>query len=496
SLGLETPGPTWTFTTLANLPPQVPYAPHPGSGATSVPITDYIGWSSNDPNGQTVRFDVYFGTDDPPPLIAADITDRFVRPAMSNLTTYRWRVVARDPLGLVAEGPLWSFTTEPLNNPPNVPVIVTPADGATGLAVNTKISWQASDPEGDALEYDVYFGTAADPPAVRLDQQATTHDPGKLAASTTYRWRIVARDVKGHETSSPVWQFSTASTTSLPPSIPTLGYPADGSTTHAFLELHWFAYDPEGTQLVYDVYVVRASTWEIVGAYHTTAYVQTLGPLRFGEQYKWWVQASDGYWTVQSPTWTFRVEGPVPVLFSSFSAAPSGDAVKVDWEIVADEAVATFALYRKAGAGNEVLVGSGAQRSGRGSFLDRDVEYGTAYSYQLVITSNDGSTFRSLPARVTTAVHALVLHQNVPNPFNPQTTIRYDLPAPAHVTLTIFDSSGRRIRTLVDDNQAPGSREAIWTGRDDGNQPVSSGVYFYVLEAGKQRLTRKLVLLK
>jgi flagellar hook assembly protein FlgD len=62
--------------------------------------------------------------------------------------------------------------------------------------------------------------------------------------------------------------------------------------------------------------------------------------------------------------------------------------------------------------------------------------------------------------------------------------------------LTIFDSSGRRVRTLVDETQAAGLRETTWTGRNDAGQPVSSGVYFYVLEAGRTRLTKKLVLLK
>jgi hypothetical protein len=90
----------------------------------------------------------------------------------------------------------------------------------------------------------------------------------------------------------------------------------------------------------------------------------------------------------------------------------------------------------------------------------------------------------------------LMLHQNVPNPFNPQTSIRYDLPSAVRVRLLIFDVNGRLVRTLVDEEQAPGSREVTWTGRDDAGAAVSSGVYFCILEAGKQRFTRKLLLLK
>ena len=62
--------------------------------------------------------------------------------------------------------------------------------------------------------------------------------------------------------------------------------------------------------------------------------------------------------------------------------------------------------------------------------------------------------------------------------------------------LMIVDVNGRRVRTLVNEQQTAGPRDVVWNGRDDAGAGVSSGVYFYVLEAGKERLTRKLVLLK
>jgi flagellar hook assembly protein FlgD len=64
------------------------------------------------------------------------------------------------------------------------------------------------------------------------------------------------------------------------------------------------------------------------------------------------------------------------------------------------------------------------------------------------------------------------------------------------VRLLIVNVSGGLVRTLVDETQSAGSRSVVWNGRDDDGGAVSSGVYFYVLDAGKQRLTKKLVLLK
>ena len=83
------------------------------------------------------------------------------------------------------------------------------------------------------------------------------------------------------------------------------------------------------------------------------------------------------------------------------------------------------------------------------------------------------------------------LLQNFPNPFNPSTTIRFRLSAAAHVTLTIFDLTGRTVETVIDKRMDAGNYSAIWDGRN-----VSSGVYFCRLRAGSLMQTRKLILVK
>jgi hypothetical protein len=89
------------------------------------------------------------------------------------------------------------------------------------------------------------------------------------------------------------------------------------------------------------------------------------------------------------------------------------------------------------------------------------------------------------------------LHQNFPNPFNPTTSIRYDLDEPSTVTLRIFDAAGRVVRTLRNGVfEAAGPHEAVWNGRDDTGRAVSSGVYFYKLDTGSARETRRMTFLK
>jgi formylglycine-generating enzyme required for sulfatase activity len=99
----------------------------------------------------------------------------------------------------------------PSNSAPNSPYSPVPADSATNQSVTVNLSWTCSDPDGDSLTYDVYFGTLSPPPQVSSGQSATTYNPGTLAHSTTYYWRIVAHDNNDHTTSGPVWSFSTTS---------------------------------------------------------------------------------------------------------------------------------------------------------------------------------------------------------------------------------------------------------------------------------------------
>jgi len=88
------------------------------------------------------------------------------------------------------------------------------------------------------------------------------------------------------------------------------------------------------------------------------------------------------------------------------------------------------------------------------------------------------------------------LHANHPNPFNPTTTIAYDLPKDSAVRLVIYDVSGRGIRELVNSSEPQGRRQVVWDGRNASGEPVASGVYFYRLVAGDFVQTRKMVLLK
>ncbi len=88
------------------------------------------------------------------------------------------------------------------------------------------------------------------------------------------------------------------------------------------------------------------------------------------------------------------------------------------------------------------------------------------------------------------------LYPNFPNPFNPETTIRFSLGKTSRVKLSIYNTKGQLVKTLANDILTPGQHQKTWNGRDESGQAVASGVYFYRLDADNYRRTMKMVLMK
>ena len=88
------------------------------------------------------------------------------------------------------------------------------------------------------------------------------------------------------------------------------------------------------------------------------------------------------------------------------------------------------------------------------------------------------------------------LHENYPNPFNPTTTLRFDLPEVSDITLTIYNMLGQKVRTFNYQNTSAGYHSVTWDATNDYGDPVGAGVYLYQLQTKDFVKTRKMVLLK
>jgi flagellar hook assembly protein FlgD len=85
---------------------------------------------------------------------------------------------------------------------------------------------------------------------------------------------------------------------------------------------------------------------------------------------------------------------------------------------------------------------------------------------------------------------------NYPNPFNPNTTIEFEISKEGFTKLEIFNVKGQLVRTLLSENTGKGYHAAYWNGLDDKSNPVSTGIYFYKLSSSAKCLTKKMLLLK
>lgn len=195
-------------------------------------------------------------------------------------------------------------------------------------------------------------------------------------------------------------------------------------------------------------------------------------------------------------------DSPIDSGYSLDNIAPpapsnvSNNAGLLSWDVSSATDFNHFSVYGSASA----TFSASAVLLGQTTGISFDVS-ATPHAYYYVTATdhagNEGESTLASPATGIDPSPAYVLAINAyPNPFNPATTIRYDLPSRGRVTVSIYDPRGARVLTLVDAEKVAGSHTIRWTGRDEHGHLVSSGVYFVRLAFGAQTRMGKVVLLK
>lgn len=127
-------------------------------------------------------------------------------------------------------------------------------------------------------------------------------------------------------------------------------------------------------------------------------------------------------------------------------------------------------------------------------------DYNTINIENLHITAGEyfrlNFSLRPVSTEDVIEIAATALHSNYPNPFNPETTISYDLKEPAEVRLNIYNLKGQLVKTLVNSEQTAGKHNVVFSARDNRGNKLSSGIYFYRLRAGDYVKTRKMMLME
>ena len=123
------------------------------------------------------------------------------------------------------------------------------------------------------------------------------------------------------------------------------------------------------------------------------------------------------------------------------------------------------------------------------------VGFGHLYLYRFVQSAFHENILASYND-TESLLKTFMLYPNYPNPFNPTTTIRYNLLQSSLVNITIYDMMGRKIKTLINQSQDAGQRSIVWKATNDFGHPVSTGIYLYQIHAGDNIQTKKMIFLK
>jgi PKD repeat protein len=273
-----------------------------------------------------------------------------------------------------------------------------------------------------------------------------------------------------------------------PDTLGSVDFSAGCHESHGVIDVEWqFGDGATGTGSVAGSYRIASHTYSASGFFTVTICV------------------TDGYGTTACSDRAYLIDLTTPVSVSLLGASTTADGVLLTWTTGFEADHAGFYVLRgdshDPGQAERIseLIRQGEQ-PGSYRYLDTGAHPDQVHYYWLVAVALDGSEERFGPVSASGSQPALPtivrLHPCHPNPFNPETRIRFDLPRPGPLELAIYDSQGRRMRTLVAGRRDAGTYDQRWDGRDNRHRPLPSGIYYLRLAADGRQQVQKLVLVR
>jgi hypothetical protein len=202
----------------------------------------------------------------------------------------------------------------------------------------------------------------------------------------------------------------------------------------------------------------------------------------------------------------YSVDNLAPCAVSSVAGEQKHlpEGLEITWAPNSEEDLANYNVYRGTSEGFTPGQGNLVSSPCDTLLFDGEWRYDSGYYYKITAVDVHGNESPAVlfgPSEVTgedtpEAPLSYYLAQNRPNPFNPLTTIRFGLKEAGHVSLRIYDASGRLVRVLAEREYGAGNHDEPWNGRDSSGRQVSSGVYFYRIDSNGFTETRKMILLR
>jgi len=201
-------------------------------------------------------------------------------------------------------------------------------------------------------------------------------------------------------------------------------------------------------------------------------------------------------------------DNSLPVGLSDFQAIAGNGKVTLKWITESEIDNLGFNIYRSTKYNDQLSMindqlipgaGNSSQRHDY-EYVDKGLTNGVTYWYKLEDVDYSGNTKLHGPVSAIPMKNVIPsefrLYPNYPNPFNPVTTIAYDLPEESYVELIVYNIRGERVKTLLKGFQEVGSYQLSWDGRDQNSEILSSGIYFLQISTGKYLKTNKMVFIR
>jgi photosystem II stability/assembly factor-like uncharacterized protein len=501
------------FTTIVALP-NAPGLILPVNGASNVSLTPFFDWDSTSPAiSYTLQASVDSSFTDPPVFINGIIHSflNLTNPQLQYNYRYYWRVNAVNAAGTGPWSAVFNFTT--VFGIPSAPVHLSPLNNAIDVSLTPLLDWVD---DISATSYKLQLSidsTFTNPPILDTTGFAVSQvsvPAGLLVNVTSYFWRVQTTNSIGTGPFSTPWKFTTIL---APPGAPQLVDPPNNSFNISTTPvLDWDSVQYATTfRIQLSTEPGFGTTLINIGGLTFSQYNVPGGILLNNVTYYWRVNASNSAGTgPYSAVWNFRtvISPPVaaPVLISPANGAVNQSLTPtLDWNDVFgtdgykvnvshDSLFNTVPIDTTLGTTSQFTIPAGSL-GGSTSYYWRVRGFNTGGFGPWSVTWKFSTMVIGINIISEEIPAEFNLYNNFPNPFNPVTTIKFDIPQtdnqPLSARLIIYDVTGREVAEIFSGEVRPGKYEASWNA-----QGMASGLYFYRLTAGEHTAIKKMVLVK
>lgn len=484
-------------------PPAAPNLISPANNATNVSLIPTLSWS---PNGLNYHLQVSTNSGFSNIIVEQNSLPfsnyQIQTGNLSSNTIYYWRVASINEFGEGGFSSAFSFTTTN-QTVPVAPVLIYPVNGAVNVPLFPQFDW--SDVSGASSYRVLLSDNRVFPIPLLLDSAGVSSSllnlPFNIYPLKKYYWKVCASNLAGTGPYSAIDSFTA---TDYPP--PSLMNPVDSAVTTVTVNLNWNA-----------IQAVSFYNYQIsaFSDFHTWIYNDgsvspnvTINNLPLNSKWYWRVRAvadggqGDDHFGPFSSIRSFTTAISPPTLVSP-SNGQQGVLLNptLVWNSVPGRTGYSFIVSRSVNFADTAY--SNTSDTTFFTLPTNLLELNTLYYWKVRSRDSVGYgiysatwNFRSRLTGILNSISEIIpteykLFSNYPNPFNPTTKIKFDLPKSSFVKISIFDITGRMISELANTNLQAGSYEAEFNGIN-----FSSGIYYYRIEAGNFVETKKMILIK